>query len=55
MPWREYWAGAGLPFTDEVARTALAIPLFNRISESQQDEVAQALHAALLEETASGT
>jgi len=50
IPWRKYWTGAGLPFTDEVARTALAIPLFNRISETQQQEVAHALREALARE-----
>jgi len=53
IPWREPWADTALPFTDEVARTALAIPFFNRISGSQQDEVAQALRMALATETAS--
>jgi perosamine synthetase len=46
-PWIKHAAGAVLPFTDDVAVTALAIPLFNRISVRQQEEVARAMRNAI--------
>lgn len=46
-PWRELPAGIDLPLTDKVARSTLAIPLFNRISEKQQEEVAYAFRSAM--------
>ena len=46
-PWGETWAHIALPVTERVARSTLAIPLFNRISIIQQEEVAHALGKAL--------
>jgi perosamine synthetase len=46
IPWREYGAGSAFPVTDRMAETSLAIPLFNRITSAQQEEVAHALRAA---------
>jgi len=43
MPWRTDGRVENLKITDAVAQTTLAIPLFNRISEAQQDEVACAI------------
>lgn len=43
MPWRTDGSAEKLKITDEVAQATLAIPLFNRISEAQQDEVAWAI------------
>ena len=39
---------ASLPLTESVARRTLALPFFNRIAASQQEEVANALHDAIL-------
>jgi len=46
-PWREDKADPALQLTESAARRALAIPLFNRISEVQQQAVARALRNAL--------
>ncbi len=36
-----------LPLTESIARRTLALPFFNNIAESQQQQVAEALHAAI--------
>jgi dTDP-4-amino-4,6-dideoxygalactose transaminase len=48
--WRSHpCAGAAtLPVTESVARRTLALPFFNRITASQQQEVAAGLRAILL-------
>jgi perosamine synthetase len=38
---------ATLPVTEAIARRTLALPFFNRISSSQQEEVAVALRQAI--------
>jgi len=47
--WRGRRAGNStpLPVTESIARRTLALPFFNRITPAQQQEVAQALRAAL--------
>jgi perosamine synthetase len=41
--------GASLPITESIAQRTLALPFFNRITQSQQEEVIQALAAAVCE------
>jgi perosamine synthetase len=43
-------AAASLPLTESIARRALALPFFNRIAASQQEEVASALRDAIRSE-----
>jgi perosamine synthetase len=47
--WRMRGGGAAesLPITESHSRRTLALPFFNRISASQQRQVAEALHAAI--------
>jgi len=49
--WRHHPSAtaACLPLTESLARRTLALPFFNRISTSQQEEVANALGAAILQ------
>src|SRR5208282_5836700 len=47
--WRERFSSGAfrLPITESVARRTLALPFFNRITAGQQQEVAEAMRAAL--------
>lgn len=47
--WRKHASAAvSLPITEQIARRTLAIPLFNRISEEQQQEVTKVLANILI-------
>ena len=45
--WRKIAGHRAFPLTESIARRALALPLFNRITKSQQEEVASALRRIL--------
>lgn len=45
--WRAWFSAIRLPHTETIARQTLALPFFNRITDSQQQQVAQALLDAI--------